>query len=197
VVQIDAGANMSPAASGQVPGGIGGAPYWCKCPASGPQNLIGVGADNGTLYVLNPNLTVYAAYSGGSAIRTAPAADGAGNWYFAADDGQLYEVQKPAPGPIMTLAATFGSAGGPIRSSPILGSCPAGICVYLGSVDANAYLISLDARSAVLTGCISTGPAPGWPCSTGVNPRVWARVEVGVSGNPQAVHIQGWSYYSP
>ncbi len=191
VLQIDAGANMSLVGSVGLPAGINGAPYWCHCPGS--LNLIGVGGDNGSLYVLNTNLTTNATYSGGSGIQTAPAADGAGNWYFAADNGRLYEVQKPASSSTMTLAASYGSAGAAISSSPVVGSCPAGICAYIASADAHAYLVSLDARAAVLTACISSAP----PTCSAVNPRLWTRVEVGVAGDPREVHVQGWSYYSP
>jgi hypothetical protein len=168
--------------------GIRGAPYWCTVCSGG---TIGVGGTNGTLYVLNPNLNIVASYAGGSAINTTPTADVAGDWYFAADDGRLYEVQLPASGTAMVLAAHFGTANARIGSSPILASCPAGICVYLGSADANTYLISLDARDAVMTACINS-------CAgTGPNPRLWTHIQVGVAGNSQTVHVQGWSYYSP
>lgn len=190
VVQIDAGANPSLVGSVGLPPAINGAPFWCHCPGS--LNLIGVGGDNGTLYVLNSSLSTYATYPGGSAIKTAPAADGAGNWYFAAADGHLYEVQKSASGSTMTLAASYGSAGAAITSSPVVGTCPVGICVYMASADSHAYLVSLDARAAVITACIT----PPSSCSS-VNPRLWTRVEIGVAGDPKVVHIQGWSYYSP
>lgn len=191
VVQLDNEGDMSLAASITLPAAINGPPYWCHCPGS--LNLIGIGAGDGSLYVRDTSLNTYATYSGGSAINTAPAADAAGNWYFAADDGRLYEVQKPSGGTAMGLAASFGSAGGSIASSPVLATCPAGICVYLGAMDARAYLVSLDARDAVLTACVSASP----PACSGANPRLWVRVEVGVAGNSQTVHIQGWSYYSP
>lgn len=191
VVQLDADADMSLAASVGLPAAINGAPYWCHCPGS--VDLIGIGVSNGSLYIRDTSLNSYATYSGGSAIETAPAADAAGNWYFAADDGRLYEVQKPVAGTNMGLAATFGSAARSISSSPVLATCPAGICVYLGSMDNSAYLISLDARDAVLTACVSASP----PACSGANPRLWASIEVGAAGSPQTVHVQGWSYYSP
>lgn len=189
VIQIATGGGMSIAATGGVPAGIGGAPFWCQCP--GTSGLIGVGGDNGTLYVFDTTMTTYATYSGGSAIRTTPGADGAGNWYFAADDGRLYEVQKTVGG-AMTLAVRYGSQGSPIGSSPVVGPCQVGICVYFGSTNSNAYLVSLDARNAVFTACISAAP----PTCSGTNPRLWTRAEIGVSGNAQTVHIQGWSYYA-
>ena len=191
VVQLDSDSDMSLAASVTLPAAVNGPPYWCHCPGS--VNLIGIGAGNGSLYVRDTSLNSYATYSGGSAINTAPAADAAGNWYFAADDGRLYEVQKPAGGTTMALAAIFGKATGSIGSSPVLATCPAGICVYLGSLDASAYLISLNARDAVLTACVSVSP----PTCSGANPRLWASAEVGAAGSPQTVHIEGWSYYSP
>jgi len=191
VVQIDASGNLSRTASVSLPASVGGAPYWCHCPGS--ANLIGVGGDNGHLYVLDSSLNSYATYAGSQAIRTTPAVDGAGDWYFGADNGHLYEVQKLPGGSAMVQAANLGSAGGAIGSSPVVGACQVGICVYLGSMDSHTYLVSLDARDAVLTACVSTAP----PSCSGVNPRLWTSVEIGVAGDPQAVHVQGWSYYSP
>jgi hypothetical protein len=191
VVQIDASANLSRTASVGLTAHFGGAPYWCHCPGS--ANLIGVGGDNGHLYVLDSSLNSYATYAGSQAIRTTPAVDGAGDWYFGADDGHLYEVQKLPGATAMVQAANLGSAGGAIGSSPVVGGCQVGICVYLGSTDSHTYLVSLDARDAVLTSCISTAP----PACSGVNPRLWTSVEIGMASNPQAVHVQGWSYYSP
>jgi hypothetical protein len=192
LVQIDGGGNMtSPPVRRPIQGGISAAPFWCRCPGS-PSNLVGVAGNNGTLYVYQPdaNMSLYAKYVGGSAIRTSPVADAAGSWYFAADDGHLYEVQK-AGGTTMTLAASFGSAGA-FRSSPILAPCRLDICIYLASTDAKAYLVDLDARDVVMTVCLGTVSGG---CS-GVNPRLWTSVEIGVANNPQAVHVQGWSYYS-
>jgi hypothetical protein len=185
LVQVDQYGNMSLAASLVLPSGIGASPTWCHCP--GPLNLIGVGAANGTLYVLNTSLSTYGTYSGSSGIRTSPMADGAGNWYFAADSGLVYEVQKPGATATMTLAATFGSAGAMFNSSPVLKPCQNDICVYLASTDARAYLLDLDARSVVITACA------GSPC---INPRVWTSVEIGMPTDDRAVHIQGWSYFA-
>jgi len=192
VAMVQVGANADPTLGANVvlPTGISAAPYWCHCPGS--INLIGVGGANGTLYVVDSSLVTYATYAGSRAIRTAPAADAMGDWYFGADDGQLYEVAKQN-GPTMTLVAQYGAAAGPIGSSPVIGGCPVGICAYLGSLDGNVYLVSLDARAAVLTSCVSTAP----PTCSGANPRLWTSVEVGVSGNPRTVHVEGWSYYSP
>jgi hypothetical protein len=191
LVRVDSGFDPHTDAIGSVGTTVGNDPYWCHCPAG---NLIGVAGTNGTLYVLDTSLNVYASYAGGSPIRTSPSADGAGDWYFGADDGRLYAVQKLAGSTAMVLAGgwPYGGAGA-IRSSPIAAPCAAGICVYFGSVDANLYLVSLDARDAVLNTCISTAP----PACSGANPRLWTRVEVGIAGSPQTVHVQGWSYYSP
>jgi hypothetical protein len=52
----------------------------------------------------------------------------------------------------------------------------------------------MDAHEAELTACITVAPPK---CQTGANPRVWTRVEIGTLTSRQAVHVQGWSYYSP
>jgi hypothetical protein len=191
LVRVDSGFDPHTDAVSSVGTSVSNDPYWCHCPAG---NLIGIAGTNGALYVLDTNLNLYASYAGGSPIRTTPSADGAGDWFFGADDGRLYAVQKPTGSTAMVLATgwPYGRAGA-IRSSPIAAPCPAGICIYFGSVDSNLYLVSLDARDAVLTSCISTAP----PACSGANPRLWTRVEVGVAGSPQTVHVQGWSYYSP
>jgi hypothetical protein len=190
---------MSQIASTGLPTNISRAPYWCSCPGLG--NAIGIGGHNGTLYVLDTNLNIYASYAGGRAIDTTPVADAAGDWYFGAYDsangGRIYEVQKLGAGPGMIVAASFGAAGADFGSSPVIGTCPVGPtgqCIHVGSLDASAYLVPLDARNAVLTACISTAPPQ---CAAGSNPRLWSRVEVGDANSTQTVHVQGWSYYSP
>jgi hypothetical protein len=190
LVQLDSAGFPNPGFTTTISSTVSGAPYWCACP--GPTNLIGVGGDNGSLYLLLPdaNLQLYARSAAGPRIRTTPATDAAGNWYFAADNGLLYEMQKAA-GTTMTLAASYGSAGA-FRSSPVIGSCLQDVCVYLASTDARAYLVDLDARDVILTACLGNA-ASG--CS-GVNPRLWTSVEIGVADNPKAVHVRGWSYYS-
>ena len=188
VVQIDAGGNLALLPfHGQVSGGISAAPLWCHCP--GPLNLIGVGGNDGALNLFLPDtkMNLYASYPGTYGISTTPATDAAGNWYFAANDGRLYEVTK-AGGTTMALAASFGSAAAGFTSSPVLGSCQSDVCVYLASIDAAAYLVDLDARNVVITACIGTQSSG---CA-GVNPQLWTRLTVG-----GAVHVQGWSYYSP
>ena len=194
LVQLSSSGGMTQVAQNVnlVTGGISRAPYWCRCPGLG--NEIGIGGRNGTLYVLDTNLNIYSSYAGGKAIDTTPVADGAGDWYFGANDGRIYEVQKPGGGPAMIVAASFGTAGAAFGSSPVIGACPAGICIYVGSLDASAYLVALDARNAVLTACISIAPPN---CAVGSNPRLWTQVEVGDAASSRTVHIQGWSYYSP
>jgi hypothetical protein len=190
MVRIDGSYQPSLVASIALGTSIADAPYWCQCPTG---NLIGVGGANGTLYLRDASLGAVASYAGGSSIRTTPGVDAAGNWFFGANDGNLYEVQLRPGQAAMTFAAAFGSASAPIRSSPVVGGCPSGICVYMGSSNGIAYLVPLDARDAVLTTCLTTSP----PACSGANPRLWTQVEVGVFGSPQTVHVQGWSYYSP
>src|SRR5207302_10629265 len=145
LVQLSSG-GMSLVASRALPTGISRAPYW-----SG--SLIGIGGQNGSLYVLDTSLNTYASYAGSQRIDTTPVADAAGDWYFAANDGRIYEVQKQGAGMGMILAASFGAAGAAIGSSPVIAPCLAGICIYLGSLDSHAYLVSLDARDVVMTAC--------------------------------------------
>jgi hypothetical protein len=169
---------------------LAGAPYWCACPG-GPQ--IGVTGLNGSLYVLDTNLNLVASYAGGLAIRTAPASDGVGEWFFGADDGYLYELQLTPGQSTLVQVARYGAGGlGSVGSSVQVSYCPAGICAYLGT-STTAYIVSLDARRARITACISNAP----PACSGANPRLWTQVEVGANNSPQTVHVQGWSYYSP
>ena len=194
VVQISASGGMSLTAATTLPTGIADAPYWCHC---GSTSVFGVGGQNGALYLVDPSdpsLRPFAMLApGGPAINTTPAADGVGDWFFGADDGNVYEVQQPAGSPTMAVVATFGGAGARVGSSVQIGGCTAGICLYLGALNGGAFMVPLDARDSVLSACASTSP----PACSGENPRLWAQVEVGVAGSLQAVHVQGWSYYSP
>ena len=192
LAQIQSGFGLSLLTGTSVPTSIADGPYWCQCPEGA---LIGVGGLNGGLYLLDTSLNRNATYpSGGAAISTTPAADSAGDWFFGAGDGNVYEVQRQAGQATMVLGATFGSADGPISSSAIVGTCQTTwICVYMGSADSHTYLVPLDARHAVVTACISLAP----PACSGTNPRLWASVEVGSAGSPGTVHVRGWSYYSP
>lgn len=167
-----------------VPGGISASPYWCA--ACG--NLFGVGGQNGVLYLFNSAGTVVATYSTGSPINTSPGTDGAGNWYVATDNGYVHELQN---GQGLVQVESYGQMS-TFGSSPQIGACSTGICIYLGAQDGSLYLVPLDARKAVLSACITTSP----PACSGANPRLWASVEVGAIGSPQTVHVEGWSYYS-
>lgn len=168
---------------------IGDAPYWCHCPGG---DLIGVGGQNGALSLYNTALQLVAASpAGGSAIGTTPAADAAGDWYFGADDGLVHEDQQVPGQPSLSQVDAFGQMGR-TTSTVIVSGCSIGICAYLGAADNHAYLVPLDARRAIISACVSTAP----PTCSGVNPRLWAKVVVGGAGSPQAVAVEGWSYYS-
>ncbi|HEV2034882.1 MAG TPA: hypothetical protein VGU71_11900 [Candidatus Dormibacteraeota bacterium] len=182
-------------------GGVNRAPYWCHCPG---QDLIGVGSTDGTLYLLDTGLNLTWSYSGvtdGSpAINTTPAADASGSWYFGADDGFVYDVELPSSGKQMFKAARFGP-GGAIRSSPVMGGgadgCGQGPCLYFASSTSGAYFTQMGSTRVLdLRACVS---AAFGSTTCAVNPRLWARVEVGspaiVGGN--GVKVLGWSYYAP
>jgi hypothetical protein len=196
VAEYNIPSNYDPVLAAQTPAPIGPgfakAPGWCSCP-TGSQ--IAVAGLDGTLSLLDINLNVTASYATGSPIRTTPASDGVGEWFFGADDGYLYEGQQPPGLSTMVQVKRYGSLGGPVRSSVQVGSCPIGICVYLGVSNSSAYIIPLNARQATIVACLSNLP----PTCSGSNPRLWAQAEsgvVGVVGSPQTVHVQGWSYYS-
>jgi hypothetical protein len=178
VVKIDSGFDPTVLATRSVGSGIADSPYWA------PGGQIGVGGTNGTLYVLDPNLSVMTSYAGVSPIHTTPAVDAIGDWLFGADDGNLYEV--PAGQTNVLPITRFGAVGGSVGSGVQVGNCSQAICVYFGALNNAAYLVTLDARQAVLTSCI-----------TGQQPCLWARVQVDTARTPQTVHVQGWSYYSP
>jgi hypothetical protein len=190
--------SISAGPTGQVAGAVGRSPYWCHCPG---QDLIGVGSTNGSLYLLNTGLSAVKWIYDGSAdgrpaINTTPAADVNGDWYFGADDGSTYDVEIPGSGTQMFKAAAFGP-GGAIRSSPVVGGasdgCSSGPCLYFASSSSGGYFVRLGATRIVdLRACI--GPPT---CAT--NPRLWARVEVGLPAvvGSRGVYVQGWSYYSP
>jgi len=188
-------------ASATLPGAVNRAPGWCSCPG---QDLIGVGSSNGSLYVLNTGLAVVGSYDGQAdgrpAIDSTPTADAAGDWYFGAEDGYVYDVEIPAGGGQMYKAARFGP-GGAIRSSPVLGGaadgCPSTVCIYFASTTSGAYFTQIGAiRIIDLRGCVSAGSGS---TSCTANPRLWARVEVGPASivGGSGVFVQGWSYYSP
>ena len=188
LVQLNSSGGMGSPAT-YMTGGISRAPYWCA-PCG---NLLGVGGQDGVLYLFDSALNLIASnasQSFGSPINTSPTADGAGNWYAGTDDGKVHELQR-VNGPTLSERETYAQMGA-FGSSPQLGGCVQGICIYLGAQDGNVYLMPLDARKAVISACITTSP----PTCSGVNPRLWASVEVGANSGPQTVHVQGWSYYS-
>lgn len=188
---------MSVAASGSVPPSVTRAPYWCRCPGG---DLIGVGATNGALYLLTSGLALAYQYDasadGSPAINSTPVADSNNEWYFGADDGYVYDVEIPASGTQLFKAARFGP-GGAIRSSPVVGSCGTGPCVYFASTTSGGYFVRLGStRMSDLRACVTTGSG-SLDCAA--NPRLWARVIVGppsVVGG-QGISVSGWSYYSP
>jgi hypothetical protein len=185
VVQIQTDFTMSTLSWKAFGLGIADAPAWC-CGAS--PTLIGV-AQTHKLYVLDANLNVVSSYGVNTTISGSPVSDRGGDWFFGADDGNVYEVPSITPTPAI-LSLGSGQLG-QVRSSTQIGDCGTQICIYLGSANGNAYVIPLDARDALVTVCVSSAPSCSAP-----NPGLWANIEVGASGSPQTVHVQGWSYYS-
>ena len=189
LVSVSSTGNVSLGANASTGMTVADAPYWCHCPGG---DEIGVGGQNGALHLFDGSLQPIGTLSGGgSAIVTTPAADGAGNWYYGANDGYVHEVQVVQGQAYLTQVDTFGPMGA-TTSAVVVSGCSIGICVYLGASNDVAYLVPLDARRAIISACISTAP----PACSGANPRLWAKVAVGASGAPQAVHVEGWSYYS-
>ena len=176
-----------------VGGPVASAPYWCVCPGG---DSIGLGSTNGTFYLLDANLNVTHQYVGGSPIRTTPAADANGDWYFGADDGKVYDVEVPATGMQMFNAAVF-ALGGAIRGSPVEGGCGTGLCLYFGSSTAGSAFVRLGTVRVIdLRSCVTSSPAT---TSCAVNPRLWARAKIGAPAivGGTGISVLGWSYYSP
>jgi hypothetical protein len=182
------------------------APYWCPSPCGlAGQALIGVGASvgttNGFLYLFNAGLTsTLYRYNVHTAVNTTPMADANGDWYFGANDGSVYDVEIPMPTSptpsLLSLAATFGP-GSVVASSPIVGACTGGPCLYFGSTTAGAYFVRIGStRVSGLRACVSSSPCS--PTSA-VKPQLWALVQVGPGAvwGGTGVYVQGWSYYSP
>jgi hypothetical protein len=189
LVQINLSGGMTLLGTAPVPAIVADAPYWCHCPGG---DLIGLGAQDGGLYLYNTALVPQPGFpAGGALISTTPGVDAAGNWYFGAADGYVHEVQLQPGQTSMTQVESYGPVG-QVTSSVQVAGCPQGICIYLGTLNNHAYLVPLDARKAVISACITTSP----PTCSGANPRLWASVEVGAKAGPQTVHVQGWSYYS-
>lgn len=187
---------MSLGQSASLGGGFSHAPYWCHCPGG---DRIGLGDQNGTLFVLDTGLNQVMRYPGGVAINTTPAADANGDWYFGADDGHVYDVEPPVSGTVMFKAATFGP-GGQVRGSPVVASptgCAGRLCMYFGSAGNGSFLAQIGGvRVMDLNACTTSGSGTTL-CGAG-KPRLWARIEVGdpryVGG--QGVNIIGWSYHN-
>jgi hypothetical protein len=163
------------------------APYWWH---SAGGDRIGAG-DQKSLLVLDTNLNVSLRYDGAVGITTTPSADSNGDWYFGADDGHVYDVERPAGGIQMFKAARFGP-GGQVSSSPIVGGCSGHVCMYFGTDGNGAYLAQIgNGRVMDLTAC-STSGSGSTTCIPGTQ-QLWARLEVGVAN--QSVNVIGWSYY--
>jgi hypothetical protein len=123
-------------------------------------------------------------------------ADANGDWYFGANDGLVYDVEIPVSGTQMFKAAKFGP-GGAIASSPMVGSCPAGPCLYFASSSSGSYFVRIGStRISDLRACITSGSGS---ITCAGNPRLWTRVQVGPAAiwGKLGVYVQGWSYYSP
>jgi hypothetical protein len=169
------------------------APYWCHC---GPD-LIGVGSTNGRLMLLSTGLAIVHQYTGSAPINTTPIADASGDWYFGADDGNVYDVEVAGANvQALFLAAKFSPGTGAIRSSPIENACGSARCVYFGYGAAGTYLVLIgDTRQIDMQACVTSASGSS-TCSA--NPQLWAQVTVGkgASGG-HGVSVQGWSYYSP
>lgn len=188
VVSIASNGVLGSPVKAAISGGVADAPSWCTTACG---NLIGVGGQN-AFYLYDATLSPVASFATGSPITTSPGADGSGFWYVGTNDGIIRELQyKPGPG--LTQLRQYAGPVTQFGSSPQIGPCPTGICIYSAGVNGTASLLILDARDAVLWACLSASP----PACSGTNPRLWAQVEIGVQGNTKAVHVQGWSYYSP
>jgi hypothetical protein len=187
--------SMSPGSSIMLPIGstASHAPFWCHCPG---QDLIGVGGTNGFLYLFNNALNLAYSFDGQQPINTTPTADANGDWYFGANDGSVYDVEIPVSGTQMFKAAKFGP-GGAIASSPIVGPCPAGPCLYFASSSNGSYFVRIgNTRISDLRACVSSAQGS---TTCAANPRLWARVQVGPADvwGGSGVFVQGWSFYSP
>lgn len=211
LARINPSFSVSPGASTTIPSTVASPPSWCSCLVKAPstkQTLVGVGGANGTLYLYlvgnnNNSLTLTYQYDGQAdgrpAINTSPMADTNGEWYFGANDGYVYDVEIPVTtaqtGPFpMFKAARFGP-GGAIASSPIVGACPSGPCMFFGSTTAGSYFARIGiTRVSDLRACLSS--ADGSTC-VGI-PQLWARAQVGPAAiwGANGVYVQGWSFYS-
>ena len=172
-------------------------PYWRHVLQGGVSlDEIGAANTNGHLYVLdaNNNLATRWHYDGSSPINTTPAPDSSGTWYFGADDGFVYDVEPPASGAVMFMAARFGP-GGQVHASPSVAGCGRRVCIYFGMGSGGSYFAQIgDIR--VMDLCARLASDAGGPCPG--KSRLWARVEVGdptyVQGH--GVQVIGWTYFT-
>jgi hypothetical protein len=193
LVQVSTSFAMTLTHIGSVPAGVSKPPGWCQGCAGG-IGIIGVGGPKG-LYLLDSSLNPYSSFRG-PAITTTPAADAGGDWFAGGVNGTLFELPAIIGG--VGVAQTFSVGSLTSVSSPVVNTCSATpsitfthLCVYFGATNSRAYLVPLDAREAVLSACVTAQGS----CTPG-NPRLWTHVVVGTAGNPQAVRVVGFSYYS-
>src|SRR5205807_10609425 len=100
-----------------------------------------VGGQNGVLYIFSSSLGLIGSKATGSAIKTSPRTDAAGNWYIGADDRILHALQLQN-GLGLVEVERYGQLS-QFGSSAQVGSCTAGICIYLGARDGNLYEVPL------------------------------------------------------
>ena len=191
VVQLSTNFGMAVVSTAVVPTAIRGAPSWCHCP--GPTDQLAVGGSNGVLYLFDAFLNQLASLAAaGPPILTGVATDSIGEWFYGDSSGYIHEIQRLAGQPSMTEVARYGPVGGAINTTLQVAPCSNLICMYFGAQNGSAYRVPLDARSVVITTCISAT----LPSCSGANPHLWTTMEIGREGFPNEVHVQGWSYYS-
>lgn len=190
IVRLGSDLSMSVSTNTRLPSTIGSGPIWCHCPNS--TNEIGVAGADGSFYLMDTNLSVLGSLAASTwAVAAMPATDSVGEWFVAGSDGYVHELQLVSPN-TMAEVTKFGPLGGSASSSLQVGACGVAICIYAALRNGNAYRVPLDARAVTMTACVSTV----LPTCSGANPRLWTRMEIGSDGNPDTVHVQGWSYYS-
>jgi len=186
LVHISSSFNMTLTQTASVPGGgLTKPPSWCSTCLSG-GGAIGVGGPGG-VFIYDSSLILHSSFIG-AAMASAPTADPGGDWFAGGANGTFYELRGSGP---IVVAQSFPVTDGALSSSPIVNPCPAGLCAYFGADSANAYLIPFDQRDIVLSACVAVQGS----CAGG-HTRLWARVVVGAMGNPKAVRVLGFSYYS-
>lgn len=127
-------------------------------PAIGPMGTIYVGSDNGKLYALNPNGTLFWFYPLAlGLISSSPAFGNDGTIYIGSFDGNLYAINSNG-----TLKWTFPTDD-LISSSPAIGTNGT---IYIGSADGKLYAVAPDGNPAwsdpfATGGAVSSSPAFG------------------------------------